>query len=104
MILWKCMRSDDFMLIIKVIFTLEVLKVVNLPYFVFFNLWWSCIYTRADDVTGDRTPEWEAGGWKCLFYFKYFVLILCKYLKSLWREIYFETLYQIVIYIVDYGY
>jgi len=55
---------------------------------------------RANDITGDRTLQWEAGGWTCLFYFECFVLILCKYVKSLWRGIYFETLYDRVIYIL----
>jgi len=65
MVMWECMRSDDFMWIFKVIFILEVLKITSLPFPLFYgcflNLWLLYIYTRIDDVIGDRVPPWEVG-------------------------------------------
>jgi len=93
MVLWECMRTDDFMLIFKVIFILKFLKIASLwcIVFYFFNSWWSCIYTEEDDNTGvELLSEQLLEDNNILFYFEYLVLILCKYLKSLWREIYFK--------------
>jgi len=92
------MRIDSFILIYKVIIILEVLEITSLNCALFLclcfsNMWWWCIYTIANDVKGNRTrtPYRKAEKWKYLFYFKYFVLILCKNLKSLQRGIYFKT-------------
>jgi len=35
MVMWKCMRIDDFIWIFKVIFILEVLKIASLPFVLF---------------------------------------------------------------------
>jgi len=60
MVLWKYMRIYGFMSMFKVIIIWELLKIVSLLcslfWLFFFNLWWSCNYTGADDVIGDRTP------------------------------------------------
>jgi len=28
----------------------------------FLKLWWSCIYTGADEIAGNRAPQWAAEG------------------------------------------
>ena len=59
MVLWKCIRINDFMLIIKVILISEVLKIASLSYClncVLFSLIHDdrAFYTGAYDNTGDR--------------------------------------------------
>jgi len=67
--------------------------IASLPcylFVLFLYLWWSCIYTGADDVTGDwAPPQWEAGWWN---YFSWNLNICFKFyvdIKVLWREICF---------------
>jgi len=101
------MRIDGFILKIKVIFILQVLKIASLPYYlhcVLFSL-------VCDDHVFTREPVMiyvieffnEQLKDKNVFFLIYF-LILCKYLKFLRREIYFETLYERVVYMYIYLY
>jgi len=78
----------------------------------FLYLWWSCIYTGANDVTGDKTLLNEKLEDEIiLFEIWLFVLDLCRYLKSyeekyvlkyfkkgLWTYLYYVYIFILIIY------
>jgi len=65
MVMWKCMRIDDFMRIFKVIFILEFLKIFSLPFALFCGLFFLIcddrVFTREQmqviELLGEKLKE-----------------------------------------------
>jgi len=82
------MRINDFMLIFKVIFIFKVLKITNLPSclhcVLFLLLYDDHVFTLEHMIIhAIELPSDQLEDENILFCFKYFVFVLCKYLKSL---------------------